>query len=62
MGWIKCSDRLPKEHEWILFASSKNNCVEMGIYMNGKFVLPDLHYMERKETTHWMPLPVSPKE
>lgn len=59
--WISVKDGLPKEDNWILFCHAGNELPEMGVFMDGKFVLPDLGYLQR-EVTHWMPLPQPPKE
>ena len=60
--WIKCSERLPKEHEWILIASYRYQAVTTGIYMDGKFVNPDLNYLEHADVSHWRELPEPPAQ
>lgn len=60
-NWVSVKDTLPKEHEWIYLGNSKHQLTTWGIFLNGKFVNPDLNYMEIDLVTHWMPLPEPPK-
>ena len=62
MKWIKCSDRLPEEDEWIIAGSSIYGSVEMGVRIGNVFTNPDSDYDLIKGITHWMPLPQPPKE
>jgi len=60
--WISVKYKLPEDDRWVLIGSASEKRVDIGIYMNGKFVQPDLRYFELKETTHWQPLPSPPKD
>jgi len=60
--WISVSNRVPENDNWIQIGSSITKRVDIGIYMNGKFVQPDLNYFELKDTTHWMAMTEPPKE
>lgn len=60
MNWISVEDALPSEGDWILYCVG-NKTIEMGMLLDGKFCSPDLNYMIREETTHWMLLPEPPK-
>lgn len=61
MEWISVKDNLPKENEWIYLGSNKYQTTSWGVFMNGKFVNPDLNYFEIPFVTHWMPLPDAPE-
>ena len=61
-GWISVKAKLPTEHVWIEIGSSIEKKTWRGIYMDGKFLEPDLGYKEITNVTHWMPLPEPPKE
>ena len=60
MGWIKCSERLPKEGQrvWICCAETEDHdsFVECGRYVMNNWYL---HYKEDfihpSDVTHWMP-------
>lgn len=75
--WVKCSERLPEPHEWVLLfiATVKNGgCIATGcrdIPINDKYDYTvdsstDWHsraYRYRDyEITHWQPLPEPPRE
>jgi Protein of unknown function (DUF551) len=60
--WIKCSDRMPDESEWILLSDILNGMVTTGILFEGIFVDPNIDYIEIIGVTHWMPLPNAPEE
>lgn len=65
MKWVSVKDRLPKEDEWILIASSILKYFEMGVFLdsgNGTqtFKDPDRGYFIYPSVSHWMPLPEIP--
>lgn len=60
MDWIKCSDRMPEEDEWIIIGSSIYANVTFGMLIGGKFFNPDLNYFLIEGVTHWMLLPSAP--
>lgn len=62
MKWISVKDKLPPENEWLYFGNSKGQMVTWGIYLEGKFVNPDLNYSEIIGISHWMPLPEPPNK
>ena len=57
--WISVKDRLPKLNQEIL--GYEKDIVYWGFYSQFGF-LDTLEECERKETTHWMPLPNPPQE
>lgn len=61
LHWNDVKVKLPKEDEWYYLGSNILQRTTWGIYMNGKFVNPDLCYAEIREVTHWMELPEPPK-
>ncbi len=61
-GWIKITDRLPENNEWIYLGNAKHQMVTWGVFMDGKFVNPDQKYYEIPLVTHWMPTPKPPRE
>lgn len=62
MEWISVKDKMPDENEWIYLGNSNYQLVTWGVFLNGKFVNPDLNYFEILDVTHWMPLPEPPKK
>lgn len=62
MNWISVKDEQPVEGKWVLMGSSSHDFVETGVYLEGKFVSPDLDYRQRPTITHWMELPDPPEE
>lgn len=62
MEWISVDTRRPPQGEWIILGCWVSKRVDMGIYMDGEFVNPDLRYMQIEGVTHWMPLPNAPKD
>lgn len=69
MKWISIKDKLPKMHEDVLvYVSVTNSKRKM---LNSGFVTIDACWEQNKfhnddkcgfKITHWMPLPVSPRE
>jgi len=62
MEWINIKDRMPEEGEWIIIGSTEYPAIETAMWLEGKYVLPDFGYLPRPDTTHWMPLPETPKQ
>ena len=65
--WIKCSDRLPEEHEDVLVAMNdgKYKSIHVGYAYNGGDWMIDGKFWHEEgdpSITHWMPLPDMPKE
>lgn len=68
MEWIKVTDRLPENEDWVLVVSHIRGepLVEMGCYVNcveyqGWEAIDS--FLDRPcNVTHWMPLPEPPKE
>lgn len=61
MEWIKVEDRLPEEEQELLM--TYNNLVMEGIFSGGKFYYnPFSTLLEQEGITHWMPLPLPPKD
>ncbi len=60
MNWIDVCERLPESDDWILLAACGGRSIEMGIYMDGRFVDPDFGYIPFYDVTHWMSLPHMP--
>lgn len=62
--WIKCTDRLPPNKEWILVARAEHVCE--AFFYNDCFCdqNPGLDFYAYKmmDVTHWMPLPSLPEE
>lgn len=59
-GWISARDRVPEDQEEVLVCTrSKNGCrnIDKGYWSIDRFV-----HRGTAEVTHWMPLPVKPKE
>ena len=57
--WISVKDKLPKLNQEII--GYEKDIVYWGFYSQFGF-LDTLEECERKETTHWMPLPNPPEE
>lgn len=58
MRWIKCSDRLPENDEYVL-VFNKGPCA---IYINAYSTCNCRWLLERcRDVTHWMPLPEFPQ-
>lgn len=65
MEWISVKDRLPENWQLVIMyqkLSKYDNTLDIAIgsYANGKFHI--LWPEERRNPTHWMPLPKPPKE
>lgn len=62
--WIKCSDRLPKEVELVLAYTP--SIVRIGYIWDKKWYkfenAGEQDSLFWGEVTHWMPLPLAPKE
>jgi LPS O-antigen subunit length determinant protein (WzzB/FepE family) len=58
--WISVEDRLPDELQDVLSFASRDG-VSQSIYRAGNFK-KSLVVWEHLNVTHWMPLPVSPKD
>ncbi|WP_411750023.1 DUF551 domain-containing protein [Serratia marcescens] len=62
--WIKCSERMPRHGETVLFTS--NGRVMAGTYDDGRYLQRPvgkwkwLGRVYSLPVTHWMPLPAAP--
>ena len=61
MQWIKITEKLPRDHDWIIGATSER--MKFGVWFEEEkeFVLPDDCYISM-DITHWMPLPPFPED
>lgn len=63
--WIKCSDQMPPEGQWVLVVIHHDE-ITLGMFehnINGepRFRHEDFGAFSRpKDVTHWMPLPALP--
>lgn len=68
MEWIKCSNQMPEDDDIVLLANSRFQIITVGFYMGPERVMRPgfwTAYFEPDETldvSHWMPLPVAPKD
>ncbi|TLI63247.1 DUF551 domain-containing protein [Escherichia sp. E1130] len=62
-GWIKCSERMPEEHEPIL-VHQEGGVIFCAEYEDGEFYPDEFPNVPKQgcEITHWMPLPAVPKQ
>lgn len=62
MEWIKCSDRMPRDHEVVLVLDYSQS-VNKGYWFDSEKMWWGSEWMcEEGDVTHWMPLPEPPKE
>jgi hypothetical protein len=56
MAWTKATDLMPQENEQILIHDNRNNRMETGRYIGGKWYVENLQTGELSEiacVTHW---------
>lgn len=56
MSWIKAFDRTPPENEQVLIHDDKNNRIEIGRYLEGRWYVEDSQTGRLREVagvTHW---------
>jgi hypothetical protein len=59
MPWTKATDVMPAENEQILIYDNKNNRIESGRYVAGRWYIENLQngqLNEISEVTHWAPV------
>ena len=62
--WIECSDRLPLDREGVLAYCAGSECCGYAHYSYelGQWFTPEPQAIASISITHWMPLPLPPKE
>lgn len=68
--WIKCSERLPDDDNFVLVTNGKHTGI--GAYLHDDHLEDDERWQDehfefinkqsKYSVTHWMPLPETPKE
>lgn len=61
-GWIKCSERLPKERHYVLVDAPMFRNIFECCLIDGEWVFAGTWSKIGQPITHWMPLPKPPKE
>jgi hypothetical protein len=61
MEWINIDEKKPIECESILLASELTQCVNIGIYMGGRFLDHLDKFRQFSSVSHWMRLPIPPR-
>ncbi len=66
MEWIKCSDRMPEEHQSVLgFIQNRPQVMILRFSADAEddYWFSDEYddVFPKSDITHWMPLPLSPK-
>ena len=59
MPWIRVTDIMPAENEQIHIHDSKNNRMEFGRYLNGRWYIENLQngqLSEISDVIHWAPV------
>ena len=54
-SWIKTSDQLPKQHEFVL-VSLEDGCIEIAEYCGGYWMVSGEYYYEISDIPAWQPL------
>lgn len=57
-GWIRTENKSPEDYEAIFISDGRN--VECGMYANGRYY-DGVDGREKKDTSHWQPLPKPPR-
>lgn len=60
MEWISVKDRLPEEDEEVLYTDTKNIYLGFLDSERGRVYWTHYDYLEDKNISHWMPLPMPP--
>ena len=56
MAWTKAADLMPEENEQVLIYDNRNNRIELGRYIKGKWYIENSQTGELREiawVTHW---------
>lgn len=59
--WIKTSDKLPKQYEFVL-VSLEDGWIEIAEYCGGYWMVSGEYYYEISDIPAWQPLPLPYKE
>lgn len=64
MEWIKVTDKMPKENEYVLVCNANMKLIFIGKQSSkySGFSFEDTTETQHCEATHWMPLPKQPEE
>lgn len=62
--WVKCGERLPEVHKWILIHAPEKFSIPVVGYRShsGMFKIWGSSDVHGDSVTHWMPLPAGPDE
>lgn len=61
-GWIPCSERMPEDHQLVLFHDGKKTHYGWSsTWLEGWNSRTDNEFYENNQVTHWQPLPQPPE-